>query len=94
MISPTTSRSIQARSAGPVPWRARPIIILARADSRVMSPAEMAPAAAAADAGVVSGGDMTREAGIAKLMVGMARYGTGAELRAWIEKDVVGERTA
>lgn len=49
--------------------------------------------AAAADAGVVSGGDMTREAGIAKLMVGLARHGTGADLRAWLERDVVGERT-
>lgn len=49
--------------------------------------------AAAADAGVVSGGDMTREAGIAKLMVGLARHGTGADLRAWIDRDVVGERS-
>jgi L-asparaginase len=50
--------------------------------------------AAAKAAGAISGGDMTVEAAIAKLMIGVARYDDPAMLRAWLEKDVIGERTA
>lgn len=48
--------------------------------------------AAAAAAGATSGGDMTREAALAKMMIGLGRYGASAELRSWLERDVVGER--
>ncbi len=50
--------------------------------------------AAAKAAGAISGGDMTVEAAIAKLMIGLARYDDPAVLRAWLEADAVGERTA
>jgi L-asparaginase len=50
--------------------------------------------AAAKAAGAISGGDMTVEAAIAKLMIGLARYDDRAVLRAWLEEDVIGERTA
>ncbi|MDB5212693.1 MAG: L-asparaginase cytoplasmic [Myxococcaceae bacterium] len=50
--------------------------------------------AAAAAAGVISGGDMTVEAALAKMMIGLARYGTGDELRAYFGASVVGERDA
>jgi L-asparaginase len=50
--------------------------------------------AAAAAAGVISGGDMTVEAALAKMMIGLARYGTGDELRAYFAASVVGERDA
>ena len=44
-------------------------------------------------AGAISGGDMTAEAAIAKLMIGLGRFGPGDALRAYLERDVVGERT-
>jgi len=50
--------------------------------------------AAAAAAGVISGGDMTVEAALAKMMIGLARHGTGAELRSYFASSVVGERDA
>lgn len=50
--------------------------------------------AAAARAGAISGGDMTAEAAIAKLMVGLGRFGPGDELRAYLLRSVVGERDA
>jgi L-asparaginase len=50
--------------------------------------------AAAKAAGAISGGDMTVEAAIAKLMIGLARSDEPAALRAWLEADVIGERTA
>jgi L-asparaginase len=71
-----------------------PVLVVSQCPRGLVDIRRYAGGAAAADAGVVSGGDMTREAGIAKLMLGMARHGTGPELRAWLEKDVVGERTA
>ena len=36
---------------------------------------------------------MTVETAIAKLMIGIGRYGAGAELRAYLESNVIGERT-
>lgn len=50
--------------------------------------------AAAAAAGAISGGDMTVEAALAKMMIGLARYGSGEELRAYFASSVVGERDA
>lgn len=50
--------------------------------------------AAAEAAGVISGGDMTVEAALAKMMIGLARHGTGAALRAYFGASVVGERDA
>ncbi len=44
-------------------------------------------------AGAISGGDMTAESAIAKLMIGLGRFGPGAALRAYLESDAVGERT-
>ena len=46
----------------------------------------------AADTGAISAGDMTVESAIAKLMVGIARHGTGDALRAWFASSHVGER--
>jgi L-asparaginase len=50
--------------------------------------------AAAAAAGAISGGDMTVEAALAKMMIGLARHGTGDELRGYFAASVVGERDA
>ena len=48
--------------------------------------------AAAEVAGAISGGDMTVEAALAKMMIGLARHGTGDELRAFFAASIVGER--
>jgi L-asparaginase len=46
----------------------------------------------AARTGAISARDMTVEAAVAKLMVGLARHGSGRELREWFASSVVGER--
>lgn len=46
----------------------------------------------ARDAGALSARDMTVEAAIPKLMIGLGRYGTGRALREWFESSAVGER--
>lgn len=43
-------------------------------------------------AGAISAGDMTVETALAKLMVGLARHGTGDDLRSFLAASVVGER--
>ena len=51
--------------------------------------------AAAVAAGAIPGGEMTVEAALAKLMIGLGRYSASpAELRAWLEREVVGEAAA
>jgi L-asparaginase len=50
--------------------------------------------ALALSAGAIDGGDMTAEAALAKMMVGLGRFGAGPALRAYLEADAVGERTA
>lgn len=47
--------------------------------------------AAAEVAGALSGGDMTVEAALAKMMVGLGRFGAGPALRTWLGTSVVGE---
>lgn len=46
------------------------------------------------DAGAISAKDMTVEAAVAKLMIGLARYGTGDALRDYFGSSAVGERDA
>ncbi len=43
-------------------------------------------------AGAIGAGDMTVEAALAKMMVGVARLGPGEALRRWLAKSIVGER--
>ena len=50
--------------------------------------------AAAQAAGAISAGDMTVEAALAKMMVGLARHGTQDALRAYLTASVIGERDA
>jgi L-asparaginase len=44
-------------------------------------------------AGAISGGDMTVEAALAKMMIGLGRFGPGTELSAFLARDVAGERS-
>jgi L-asparaginase len=46
----------------------------------------------ASKAGAISARDMTVEAAVAKLMIGLARFGNTDDLRAWFTSSVVGER--
>lgn len=48
----------------------------------------------AAELGAISANDMTVEAAVAKLMVGLGRFGTGEELRRYFASSAVGERDA
>ncbi len=50
--------------------------------------------AAAARAGALDGGDLTVEAAVTKLMVGLGRFAGGDALRDYLARDVAGERTA
>jgi L-asparaginase len=49
--------------------------------------------AAAAQAGAISGRDMTVEAAIAKMMIALGRYSRFDDVRAFLGRDVVGELT-
>lgn len=70
-----------------------PVLLVSQCPRGFVEMDRYAGGAAAARAGAISAGDMTREAAIAKLMVGLGRFGPGRRLRAWLERDVVGELT-
>ena len=48
--------------------------------------------AAAARAGAISGGEMTVEAAVAKMMIGLGRFGAGGDLAQYLATSIVGER--
>ena len=50
--------------------------------------------AMAAEAGAISAKDMTVEAAVAKLMIGLGRYGPGEALRQYFASSTIGERDA
>ena len=50
-------------------------------------------AIAATRAGAISGGDMTVEAAVAKMMIALGRLGNPAEIRAYLEGNIRGERS-
>jgi L-asparaginase len=69
-----------------------PVVVVSQCPRGAVNMRRYAGGAAAAAAGAISGGDMTVEAAIAKTMIGLARYDSQSELRAWLERDIVGER--
>jgi L-asparaginase len=72
--------------------RGVPVVVVSQCPHGFVDMDQYAGGAAAEAAGAISGGDMTVEAALAKLMVGLARL-EGAALRSWLVSDVVGERT-
>jgi L-asparaginase len=74
--------------------RGVPVVVVSQCSRGAVDMRRYAGGAAAAAAGAISGGEMTVEAAIAKTMIGLARYDSPGELRAWLERDVVGERGA
>jgi L-asparaginase len=73
--------------------RGVPVVVVSQCLRGFVDMARYAGGAEAAAAGAISGGDMTVEAAIAKLMIGLGRFDDPAALRAWLERDVAGERT-
>jgi L-asparaginase len=73
--------------------RGVPVLVVSQCPRGHVDMRRYAGGAQAAAAGAISGGDMTVEAAIAKLMIGLGRFGAGEALRAFLEKDIVGERT-
>ena len=69
-----------------------PVVIVSQCLRGFVDLTRYAGGAAAERAGAISGGDMTPEAAVAKLMIGLGRYGSGDALRDWFMKSVVGER--
>lgn len=74
--------------------RGVPVLIVSQCPRGFVDMSRYAGGAAAAEVGAISGGDMTVEAALAKLMIGLGRHGAGPDLVAWLERDVVGERHA
>ncbi|HEX4513381.1 MAG TPA: asparaginase [Polyangiaceae bacterium] len=71
-----------------------PVVIVSQCLRGFVDLTRYAGGAAAEKAGAISGGDMTPEAAVAKLMIGLGRYGSGDAMRDWFTKSVVGERAA
>ncbi len=69
-----------------------PVVVVSQCLRGFVDLSRYAGGAAARDAGAISGGDMTPESAVAKLMIGLGRYGASEELRAYFEKNTVGER--
>ena len=72
--------------------RGVPVVVVSQCPRGFVDMGRYAGGAAAQAAGAISAGDMTVEAAIAKTMIGLGRYGAGPELRAWMQRDVIGER--
>lgn len=72
--------------------RGVPVLVVSQCLRGFVEMERYAGGAEAAAAGAISGGDMTVEAAIAKMMIGLGRYSEASSLRAFLERDVVGER--
>ncbi len=70
-----------------------PVVVVSQCLRGFVELGRYAGGAAAAQAGAISGGDMTPEAALAKLMIGLGRFGPGDELTSWLVADVAGERS-
>jgi len=73
--------------------RGVPVVVVSQCPRGHVELLRYAGGAAAAGAGAIDGGDMTVEAAVAKLMIGLARYPRPEDLNAYLRADVAGERT-
>lgn len=69
-----------------------PVLVVSQCHRGFVELGQYEGGAAAARAGVISGGEMTVEAAVAKMMIGLGRYGAGGELRQYLVTNIVGER--
>ncbi|MBX3186883.1 MAG: asparaginase [Labilithrix sp.] len=74
--------------------RGVPVIVVSQCLKGFVELSQYEGGAAAQAAGAISGGAMTVEVAIAKMMVGIARHGTGDALRGYLTASIVGERDA
>ncbi|HSQ64322.1 MAG TPA: asparaginase [Polyangiaceae bacterium] len=70
-----------------------PVVVVSQCLRGFVDLSRYSGGAAAAAAGAITGGDMTPEAALAKLMIGLGRLGPGAALRDWLLTPWVGERS-
>jgi L-asparaginase len=68
-----------------------PVVIVSQCLRGAVDLKRYAGGAAAEGAGAISGGDMTPEAALAKLMIGLGRFGPGDALRRYFTTSQVGE---
>jgi len=71
-----------------------PVVVVSQCPRGAVDIARYAGGAQAAGVGALSGGDMTVECALAKLMIGLGRFGHGDRLRRYLETDTVGELTS
>jgi L-asparaginase len=74
--------------------RGVPVLVVSQCPRGFVEMTRYQGGAEAEAAGAISGGDMTVEAAIAKLMIGLGRYEDAAELARFLRADVVGELTS
>ncbi len=74
--------------------RGVPVVVVSQCHRGFVDLGRYEGGAAAEKAGAISGGNMTVEAALAKMMIGLARHGNGEELRAYFTSSGVGERDA
>ena len=72
--------------------RGVPVLVVSQCPRGFVELERYGGGAAARDAGAIGGGPMTTEAALAKMMVALGRYSELEEVRAFLERDVVGER--
>ena len=72
--------------------RGVPVMVVSQCLQAFVELGQYEGGAAAQAAGAISAGDMTVEAALAKMMVGLARHGSGDALRTYLASPVVGER--
>jgi L-asparaginase len=70
-----------------------PVVVVSQCLRGFVDLGRYAGGAAAQAAGAISGGDMTPEAAIAKLMIGLGRFGPGDALRDYLAANVIGEKS-
>ncbi|WP_067841245.1 asparaginase domain-containing protein [Nocardia lijiangensis] len=71
--------------------RGTPVVVITQCDSGSVDLARYLPGRALLDAGVISGGDMTREAALAKLAYLVDLGFSGEQLRDWMTTNMLGE---
>jgi L-asparaginase len=74
--------------------RSIPVLIVSQCERGHVELRRYEGGAAAAEAGAISGGDMTVEAAVAKLMVALGRSSRLEDVRRYLLADVAGERVA
>ena len=71
--------------------RGVPVVVVSQCLRGAVELSRYEGGAEARDAGAISGGDMTVEAALAKMMIALGRHAEPSAVRAYLERDTVGE---